>query len=154
MQRSGTFSLFFLMKIWQKLNDYKFIKWCYHCSPTSKLPFFLPRPPLPLDTVNLAGSKGFRLIDLQLPSKTSSAIAFPQAGAHAIPQQLWPALMKAPDHPCTAPMYGFASGGQGLIPIKGHSQPFTVSINISISCKTLPRKHIPIPSILTSLSMR
>ena len=57
----------------------------YHCSPTLKFPFFLPLPPLP-PLVNLAGSNGFRFTERLFPSKTSSAIAFPQAGAHAIPQ--------------------------------------------------------------------
>lgn len=57
-----------------------------------------------------------------MPSKISSDIAFPQAGAHAMPQQLCPAFMYAPDHPDTFPMYGLASGGQGLIPFRGGTE--------------------------------
>ena len=110
------------------------ISYCliHHCSPTFTVPFFRPRPPLPPEGVNLAGSNGRRSTDRDLPSKTSSDIAFPQAGAHAMPQQLCPAFMYAPDHPDTFPMYGLASGGQGLIPSEGgigHRKPMLDSLS-------------------------
>jgi hypothetical protein len=57
----------------------------YHCSPTFSSTRFRPRPPRPVDCVKRAGSKGLRLRLVHAPSKTSSAIAFPQAGAHAMP---------------------------------------------------------------------
>mmetsp|Transcript_8753 Transcript_8753/g.17341 ORF Transcript_8753/g.17341 Transcript_8753/m.17341 type:complete len:100 (-) Transcript_8753:1450-1749(-) len=76
----------------------------YHCSPTLTLPFFLPLPPLPFPTVNLAGSNGRKSKQRHSPSKTNSAIAIPHAGAHAIPQQLCPALMYPPRYPGTRPM--------------------------------------------------
>jgi len=57
----------------------------HHCSPTLSPLRFLPRPPRPTTGENRAGLNGFKLIILEEPSNTSSAIAFPQAGAHAIP---------------------------------------------------------------------
>jgi len=57
----------------------------YHCSPTLVPFFFLPRPPLPAFGVNRAGSNGVRFTLEDSPLSTSSDIAFPQAGAHAIP---------------------------------------------------------------------
>lgn len=102
----------------------------YHCSPTSVPCFFRPRPEV--WAVNREGLKGVRSKQEHSPASTNSAIALPQAGAHAMPlarglvtctlaenfqtyQQLCPALMKAPSHPSSSPMYGKASGGHGRI---------------------------------------
>mmetsp|Transcript_20446 Transcript_20446/g.27751 ORF Transcript_20446/g.27751 Transcript_20446/m.27751 type:complete len:235 (+) Transcript_20446:282-986(+) len=43
----------------------------------------------------------------------SSDMLLPLTGAHRIPQQLWPALMKAPRMSGIFPIIGIASGGQG-----------------------------------------
>ena len=59
----------------------------YHCSPTLSPLRFLPLPPFTL-FVNLDGSNGARSTLLHSPSKINSAMAKPQLGAHAIPQQL------------------------------------------------------------------
>lgn len=60
----------------------------YHCSPTLSPWRFLPRRPRPIALVKRPGSNGDRSTLLLSPSNTNSAMAFPQAGAHAIPQQL------------------------------------------------------------------
>ena len=57
----------------------------YHCSPTLVPRLFRPRPPRVVVGVKRAGSKGSKLIVVDSPFTTSSAMALPQAGAHAMP---------------------------------------------------------------------
>ena len=57
----------------------------HHCSPTLVPWIFLPLVPRCAFGVKRAGSNGESLIHLASPSKTSSAMAFPQAGAQAMP---------------------------------------------------------------------
>lgn len=119
----------------------------YHCSPTST-PFFF-RPRRSACEVNREGSNGARSRQELSPVATNSAIAFPQAGAQAMPltigisnvlpshwtyQQLCPALMNAPSHPSNRPMYGSASGGQGRIHACCFARPM-VSYVLAISRK-------------------
>jgi hypothetical protein len=52
------------------------------------------------------GAKGVRSTCRAAPSRISSLIASPVAGALSMPQTLWPVATKAPSTPGTAPMRG------------------------------------------------
>ena len=70
------------------LKKAKSIKVDHHCSPTSTVPFFLPRLLLLAPVSNRPGEKAFKFIVELAPVAISSAIASPLAGAQRIPQQL------------------------------------------------------------------
>ena len=75
--------------------------------------------------MNRPGVNALRSIEL-FPSTTNSLTILPVTGAHKIPQQLCPHAMYAPSTPGTAPKYGTASGGHGLMQLcdrRGPSPP-------------------------------
>lgn len=88
------------------------MRWPYHCSPTCSAPFLRPLPPGPRG-MKRAGSKGARSRQAARPSRRSSAMALPLAGAQRMPQQLCPAEMYAPLVEPQGPIRGSASGATG-----------------------------------------
>jgi hypothetical protein len=68
-------------------------------------------------SMNLAGENGASSAQVATPSQINSAIAFPETGAHRIPQQLCAHCRYAPLNPGTRPMTGSASGEQGRLAI-------------------------------------